>query len=312
MNKRTFTALLALILLLACGCSLAQPEENVTTTATDRLAGVFITTEHLDLNDMDAWLEENAGRLLDGESPLAPGVGDAQARIYAELTEKTITDSSGTAHTTLTYEFKGLDGIFLAVYIMGERDADSSYRMTDSSEYVVDLQTALKSLDNETVTELTGSIFIPNTAPGIVFYFNPIYQTADGEVYLVPGRGMQASAGLATQKLTASTTATENGQTHSSSIEVKIDCVEIAKKIVFIEMDENNTAIGRTEFIPGRMPDEFIPAEGAAYLIVEEHLEGGVSRSVYQNGDAPIAVFYSPDGRLCLQHHTTVTWPTDG
>ena len=75
-----------------------------------------------------------------------------------------------------------------------------------------------------------------------------------------------------------------------------------------IEMSENNTEIRRTEFLPGQMPEKFTVSNGTAYLIVEEHREGGVSRTIYQSGDDPIAVFYSTDGKLCLKSSTTVQW----
>lgn len=311
MSKRVFPALLALIAVLASGCSLAQPENTETKATTDRLAGVFITTEYLDLFDSEAWIEENADAILDGEQVLFPGMDYEQPRIYAELVEESFTDSSGTTHTSSTYEFKGLDGLFLAeymIYSLGE--TDELYRTVDGSDYIFDVHSTFKSSDSAIETELTGSIFLNGNSQRMVFYFNPIYQTADGKVYLVPGTGMESSPGQAAFQLTGTSTTTENGQskTDSSRIEVKINCAEIAKKVVLIEMSENNTEIRRTEFLPGQMPEKFTVSNGTAYLIVEEHREGGVSRTIYQSGDDPIAVFYSTDGKLCLKSSTTVQW----
>ena len=311
MRKRVFPALLALIAALVSGCSLAQPENSNAKETTDRLAGVFITTEYLDLFDMEAWIEENAGALLDGEQVLSPGMDYEQPRIYAELVEETFTDSSGTTHTSSTYEFKGLDGLFLAeymIYSLGE--TDELYRTVDGSDYIFDVHSTFKSSDSAIETELTGSIFLNGNSQRMVFYFNPIYQTADGKVYLVPGTGMESSPGQAAFQLTGTSTTTENGQskTDSSRVEVKINCVEIAQKVVLIEMSENNAEIKRSEFIPGQMPKEFSTSDSTAYLIVEEHRADGVSRTIYQSGDASIPVFYSPDGKLCLRSSTTVTW----
>ena len=57
MNKKTVAiSLVFAILVSLCGCQLAQPESGNHTEA-DRLVGVFITTEYLDLNDADAYLD---------------------------------------------------------------------------------------------------------------------------------------------------------------------------------------------------------------------------------------------------------------
>ncbi len=299
MRKRIFTLLFASALLLVSGCSLAKPTDDTTTTTpySDRLVGIFLTTEYIDSFDVDAWLAENADQLVDGGTISIPK--EEQTRIYATLVDG-------------NYQFEGLDGFYLATYtMMGNPDkGETSYRTVDSSAYILDLHHALHSADNETKTELTGNLFLSDQVDSMVFYCNPIYQTEDGKVYLVPGEGLQSAPGLAAYTLSGTTTVTENGttQAHTSTIEVKIDCVEIAQKIVLLEMDEMNREIGRTEWIPGQIPDEFTPTAETAYLIIEEHRTDGISRSIHQNGDAPIAVFYSEDGRLCLKEFLTVQW----
>lgn len=302
MTKRIFTVLFALALLLVSGCSLAKPTDDTATTTpyADRLVGIFLTTEYINSFDVDAWLAENADRLVDGGTISIPK--EEQTRIYATLVDG-------------NYQFEGLDGFYLATYTMaGDPDnEETSYRTVDSSDYILDLHHGLHSTDNATTTELTGSLFVSNQVESVVFYCNPIYQTEDGKVYLVPGDGFQSAPGLATYTLSDTTTATENGttQTYTATIEIKIDCVEIAQKIVLLEMDEMNREIGRTEWIPGQMPDEFTPSAETVYLIIEEHRTDGISRSIHQNGDDPIAVFYSEDGRLCRKEYLTVQWQSN-
>ena len=75
MNKKVTVTCLALALLVSlCGCQLAQPEGSNSSKA-DRLVGVFVTTEYLDLYDADAYLEEylknNAGSISDGDTRLS-------------------------------------------------------------------------------------------------------------------------------------------------------------------------------------------------------------------------------------------------
>lgn len=312
MNKRIFSILLASVMTLMCGCNLAQPEGAPSSAEPDRLVGVFITTEYLDLFDTDAWLQDNADQIADGELTLPAEDDQYTERLYAELTESTVTDSSGKTHTTHQYTFKELDGIILASYQL--QDSSNAYWSTDCGEGICDIKTALSSLDNGTLREIVGSLYISHTSGDTIFYFNPVYQTADGAVYLVPGSGLHVSSALgasASQAISSTATVTENGveTTHSSKIEVKIDFVAVADKVVLIQMDENNREIARSEFIPGEMPEEFTPLDNAAYLIIEEHCGDSVSRSLHQPGSDSIRVFFAPDGKLCLEDRTTVNWP---
>ena len=306
MNKRIIFTFLALIMLLMSSCSLAKPEEPTTAEITDRLVGVFITTEYLDLVDTDTWLSENIGNILNSENVTLPGEYAAQPRIYAELVDETI---PGTSRITRSYQFKGLDGILLAEYTISVDN--EPYRTIDSLGQIYDIHRTLKSLDNGSEIELTGSIYLcRSTATDIVFYFNPIYQTADGQVYLVPGDGMQAGPASSAYTLSSVITATEDSQTqsHSSKIEIKLECVEVAKRIVLIQMDKNNIELGRAEFSPVEMPDAFTPLDSAEYLIIESHYAESVSRSIHQLGCSPIRIFCAPENKICTLSETTVNW----
>lgn len=314
MSKRFFTMLLASFMTLMCGCQLAQPDGDVAATARgDQLVGVFITTQYLDLMDWDAWLEDNAGKIADGELVLPEGSGATQ-RFYATLTENTITDRDGEAHTVTQYVFEGLEGIILASYRMGDfSDPDSLYHSTDCGEGVQDVSTRLMAMDDGTLREVLGTIYLLSDSGESIFYFNPVYQTADGAVYLVPGNGLHTGSEMgctATHTVTGTMTETENGTetTHTVKIEMKLDFVAVAEKIVLIQMDENNREIARDEFIPGQMPAEFTPGNNAAYLIVEEHTAEGVLRTIHQRGCDPIGVFRTVDGKICVREYTAVKW----
>ena len=64
MHKRIFVLIMVLALALS-GCQLAKPEAD-TQKEKDMLVGVFITEEHLDLFDMEAYLQDNLGALSGG------------------------------------------------------------------------------------------------------------------------------------------------------------------------------------------------------------------------------------------------------
>ena len=65
MKDKIIAICLALIICLGlCGCQLALPEGQE--TGRDRLIGCFITTEHLDLFDFEAYFNDNAHKLVSG------------------------------------------------------------------------------------------------------------------------------------------------------------------------------------------------------------------------------------------------------
>lgn len=310
MNKR-FISLLFLLVFLLSGCQLAQPESGGYTEP-DRLVGVFVTTEYLDLFHMDEWLQDNADSLVNGGTVTITNTSAYQGRIYANPVVETVSDSSGDTRITRGYEFPELDGMVLAGYRIAE--GDYTYQSFDCSEGICEVYNAIRALDNqETVIELTGTIFFSHTVGTIVTYLNPVYQTAAGEVYVVSGSGLQYDAaigGEASQTVSDSVTTTENGEskTDSIKIEVKMRCIELAQKIILIQMDSSNNELARTEFLPGEMPEEFTPMEDTAYLIIEEHRESGVYRSLHQREDDSIEVFHSLNGTLCIPQRTTVNW----
>ena len=98
MNKKAISICLVFAIFVSlCGCQLAQPESGNHTEA-DRLVGVFITTEYLDLNDADAYLDEylkdNAGSISDGDTIVL----DSQehlGRVYATFVEEPYQDEDG-------------------------------------------------------------------------------------------------------------------------------------------------------------------------------------------------------------------------
>lgn len=310
MNKRFIAMLLCLVLLLS-GCQLAKPESGGYTEP-DRLVGVLVTTEYLDLFHMDEWLQDNVDSLVDGGSVTITNTAAYQGRIYAQPVEETITDSSGETHTSRSYEFTGLDGMVLAGYRLGE--GDHIYQSLDCSEGICDVHNAIRALDGETALELTGTIYFSHKAGSVIFFLNPVYQTASGEVYVVSGNGglqFDASIGSkASQTVSDSVTITENGETtlDTTEIEVNMHCIELSQKIILIQMDNSNNELARTEFLPGEMPEEFTPMEDTVYLIIEEHRESGIYRSLHQSTDDYIEIFYSLDDSLCIPQRTTINW----
>ena len=89
-------AILTAIAALLCGCSLARSDMDASAASRDRLIGVYITTEYIDLFDLEGYIGANASALSGGS------IGEADAaqyngRLYAELVDE-------------RYVFPGVDG----------------------------------------------------------------------------------------------------------------------------------------------------------------------------------------------------------
>ena len=126
-------AILTAIAALLCGCSLARSDMDASAASRDRLIGVYITTEYIDLFDLEGYIGANASALSGGS------IGEADAeqyngRLYAELVDE-------------RYVFPGVDG-FAFFMATTEHEYGTSYsNYTD--EGVCGGKIAVNTNDNE-------------------------------------------------------------------------------------------------------------------------------------------------------------------
>ena len=110
MNKRILAAALALFMMLLSGCQLAK-ENLQQTPASDRLIGVFLTREHLDLFDMDRYMEDHISDLLN-DGVIESGGAEYQGKLYAEATvHPSYNTETGESSEYIDYTFGDVDGI---------------------------------------------------------------------------------------------------------------------------------------------------------------------------------------------------------
>ena len=90
-SKKLFALLSIFILSLSVtGCQLAK-EEGLQSSIEDRIIGVFITKDYIDLFNMEEYLKDNHGKLSSKEFSVE-GSDEYQGRIYATLKTKAHTD----------------------------------------------------------------------------------------------------------------------------------------------------------------------------------------------------------------------------
>ena len=301
--KKLIVLLLAASLLLTCGCSLAQEPPESAPLTEDQLIGVLITNEHLDLFDMDAWLNDNINTIAKGgETVIGGDTSQYQGRIYAKPVEKQWTASDGSNHTTTEYVFpEELNGhAFLCPTLTDERG--EHYTSSTHDAVFAHSHVHINSGDAGNAVELTATIYydpltIPKESitelhedgsetPGnhIAFYHNPIYQTPEGDVYVVSGSGSAYSAGpgvgfygeQGTYFFHETKSVTINGKTEElkNAVSITTHAVRCAEKIVVHEMSEDNKLLRTAEYSHTDFPRELTISSDAAYAIIETHSFG--------------------------------------
>lgn len=310
MNKKTIIACLVFVLLLnLCGCQLAKPEEGDSSNS-DRLVGVFITTEYLDLLDaeeaFEEYLKNNAGNISDGET-ITFDTDNRHNRVYATFIEEPYQDEDGEYHFSNNYEFVGLDGIALATYQI--QNGEESYFASSVGDGICDVHMKSGGEDQG----ISGTIWMAENSGEVIYYMNPIYQTADGRVYLVPGSGLHISSdvgGRASQKIEEKATITENGETYSYTFaaEVFVDFVEPAQTVTIIEMNKHDEEVKRETFQVDNLPKQLVPGDDTAYLIVISESGDSAARQINQPGEDQIEVFVQLDKQICIKDFIFVNW----
>lgn len=290
--KKLIALILAVCML--AGCQLASVEKKEDPYQ-DKLVGVFVTFERLDLDfDIEGWLNDNPGALKDGEVTLEPGEGMA----YQEKLPVTLSDEC--------WVVPGHEGISVGRYWNGE------YWTGFSSEGICELNSNISATDAGDNIAVEGIVYFPADAE-VMLCTNPVYQTPEGEFYVVQGNSFHShlQTGSMSQSVKDEKTWTENGTSHTFCAEFKttVQGVELAEKVVLVWMTADHTEVSRAEYDPDALPESVTPAEGAAYLIVEEIAGENITRTIYQPEDEQITVYYQSEQPWCLPDIMEIHWP---
>lgn len=285
-------AAIILAVLMLTGCQLAR-EEKREDPIQDRLVGVFVTFEQMDLEfDIEGWLSDNPGALGDGDITLDPAEGMEYAgRLPAVLEEDVLV-------------VPGYEG--LSILHIQEED----YTTMVTGEGVVELNRHIVAGDDGDSVEVEGTVYFP-TESEVMLCANPVYMTQTGEYYVVQGNSFHSSleCGSMSHSIQDQRTWTVDGMetTQSAKFTVTVEGVSVAQKVALVWMSKEHQVLSRTEYAPGALP-ETITAEGD-YLIVEQIAGETVSRSLYQPGDQTVTVYSKGEQPWCVPDAMQVNWP---
>ncbi len=252
MKKLAIALIFALALMLP-GCSLLR-EEGEPADA-DRLVGVYITENYIDSFDFEAYVQDNASSLSGGGEISREDAAKYTRRIYAEITDgKTSFPIEGIAFIAARYEKDG-----------------ESCTGSDYGDKLADVHLSINVSDDMETTVLTGKLFADSGAGHMSAYCNPVYQQADGRVYLVPGEGVSANMGSMTHSLSESCESAKKGERgYGMDITLEVEGRRPSEKLAVLLYSADGALLSRTEYAPEEMPEE-IAAEGAAWAVFEDY-----------------------------------------
>ena len=247
--------LILLAVMLLSGCQLAQ-EEGGAAGGDDFLIGIFVTKD--DRGSVDAVVDEDG-------------------RYYATVELRTTFNPYTEEETTdEVYTFPDLEGMYY-YFIIDRSDPEVVSSITGPNEGVFDQGTGFEYTESVDRANLEASFYAALGGDSSVFHGNPIYRTADGEVYITSGgAGISfadsenlGSLGSVTHSQTSTIRVGEDVETWEITAKASFAYRSVPHTIVLLQMDDQGNCLNRMEFAPGEAPERLTPEGETAYFIVE-------------------------------------------
>lgn len=281
--------------------------EGKASAANDRLIGVFITTEYLDLFDMEGYLSDNLSRIMNSSNiTLDASESSAyQGRIYATK----ISDGPDA-----DWSFPDLSGIRFFSVSDSATETPTSYMISDPG--ISDAYTHYTETDTEHGVDLEATVYLM-PASASVFYINPVYQDGDGAVYVTSGNGVSMGdswvEGAAFSTKLEATSESSNSIQERTSISIRLKTCNLPDSFTILQMSEQNTPIAEASYAPDALPDSFAFSAETAYVLLEAHTSSpdGTSastRQLLQRTEDTLCFKVPLKNGLCESRYAAVTW----
>ena len=323
MKIKAIAILIALCILAAVisGFQLKKPDDENKSTLGDRLIGTLITTEGLNTFDMEAYLNENIREIVKGENQTVEieDKQDYNNKIYAcQVTEEDTTED-GEKITHREYVFDDINGYWIFDAKIPATETEESYTCLCSEGGLSNIQSKVHHTDNGVEElELIADIYYSFEKWGTVFYMNPVYQEADGDIYVVEGmghsvtgdKGSIGSDSKGSQTLTDKITVNENGEetVYQSKITINYIPVYVPVKTEFVFMNDDNKAISASEFNTHQVPSELSVPKGTKYVIILQKSEEGTETDVVGKGTEYAEFLFEENQGICSLGSVTLKW----
>lgn len=299
-------------LLSGCSASLALPDENENPQQ-DQLVGLFVTREHLDLFDMDAWLNDNADKLLQADGGMIEA--DDQSAYTQRLYGQFVPRENGEAtlqfpgyegwyfvhHPNETYHSDSEDEVYTAPDWSAPNDVHSTgvhVNVSDEGEeltyngvfyFALDTQPRPQPTEEPEILELedgTAISRVPDDWRDEAFYINPVYADSDGNVYAVTGNGVNFSQSESEGEVWSVTisenyTQTTGEETESRTTTYKLAFYGVWPSVQYriLQLDADGMLLQTASFSPAELPESLELLAQTDCLLVErsyEHRDGSL------------------------------------
>ncbi|MDR1541576.1 MAG: hypothetical protein LBU32_27010 [Clostridiales bacterium] len=316
LNKMMAIASCALLACSLSSCRLAL-ENAEAIPGEDKLIGVYITTEYLDLFDWQSYLSENRNDLDGGEIPSDGIQKKYEGKLYAQIKPKIKTSDAGVTKETNEYVFPGSPGFgfFATTQVI---DGHLTH-VVEGDPAFSDVNITSSHSDDKSSELLECTIYVSQAERLGPYFANPVYQSGDGQVYLTSGDGITASfegsgnddAGM-TKTIDWEYEVNENGKSKSESVSIKIHfrSAVAPEKTAVLQMDGASDVISRLEFLSSALPESIALEKDAAYIVVESISPGSeISRDIYGTDDESIYAFILREDGILVKKGIQANWP---
>lgn len=308
-KKGSAASLCLAAVLSLCGCSLAL-EEAQSQPGQDRLAGVFVTREYIRQGTPE--IEMNSR----GEITFR----ETTEKIYGTLNREN--DSSQPPIT-----FPGLEGYGLYCLEFPEKDFEGTgITVNDGEERMVSYYTGddfftdlhFSSTDQEEGSE--GSLYV-SADTAFNYFFNPVYQQKDGQVYLLPGTGISTAYFVDGQKYSHDTSQSisrnMDGKEETKSYCFKVSIVAadppVDTELLFMSEDhqllKSLSDAQLDAFFEKEVPELELPAD-VAYLILQQKTKDGAesTHQLFDHGAETLTYMVPAENHMLRELQIYLTW----
>ena len=270
------------------GCSLAR--EELPAKEDDKLVGIYVTKEY------------PRGELPELEISQSGEVQFVQeeVRIPGEI----LWNEGEEGRSLSGISFEGAEGFGIYSIDLWNEDQQSLAGYSFQEEIFQELHLTT----GDGTVSMEAAIYVEETDGVGKFYMNPVYQTSDGEIYLMPGSslsavmtdGMSMSQTLSWEKKKSRYGASglwgplpdgDRVQSQKVSFTVHVTCRQSDETVGILILDEGNRIIDELDqeqlkaICKGEQSELQIPQE-TAYLLAEwESGDGSVTRTVCNRGE---------------------------
>lgn len=267
-----FAAIFSLLFL--SGCTLALPDAG-TQEGGDRLIGAFVTSEHLDLYDMESYLNDHASQVMSGDSITVGSGSKYEGKLVA-----TVDKEAGESASQWKISFGDIEGEYILMPLNRDEEENETVENLCSAG-ISDPHLNYSVTDEGNSREISGTIYeVADGKEESVYYVNPVYQREDGEIYALTGNGYSNGNGDSegnsmAATLTAESSFTENGKKQKETDKVTVQFASMYRPVdtIIYQMNATSQVLKKVIYTPASVPDFVRPENGTSYILVETRKE---------------------------------------